>query len=277
MVLESIVSPEAAKRHPYAIVFLSILFVSITMVLVQYLGFMNGFFTVALVSVPSVALVLNLIRQEEFEQEEKRVFGSVLVARYFDVVLVLVAFFIGLIIAFTFWYLFLPNSVSNQVFSSQIQEIKSVGASVSGFSIKMDFQTAFESLFIHNLVVLSIILFLSILYGAGSVLILVWNASVISVFLGEFAKGVVMKVPGEYSLLSGLSYGVLGILPHGTFELLAYLIATLAGGILSSALVSRAYARGHFVLILRDVAKLCAWSIVCLAVGALIESGAFLY
>jgi uncharacterized membrane protein SpoIIM required for sporulation len=276
MVLESILSPEAAERHPWEIIFLSLVFVSIGVWSTLYLGYPSGFLTVAFVAVPSVPLILNLFKYDEEEVVKEKVWGSALIARHLPVILVLLFYFIGLIAGFVFWYLALPPEASAQVFSSQIQELKSLSGlvSLSGFAIKTNLAQAFEVIFLHNLGVLALILLFSILYSAGVVLILIWNASVISVFLANIAKGFVFHEMPSLSLISGLSFGVLGILPHGTFELLAYWTAALAGGIMSSALVRKAYLKGGFAHVVNDSAKLVAWSIIFLAVGALIEGHA---
>jgi len=64
----------------------------------------------------------------------------------------------------------------------------------------------------------------------------------------------------------------LGILPHGLFELLAYLTAALSGGILSAAVVRGDLQKPVFAQIVYDIAKLLGWAIVFLAIGAFIET-----
>jgi len=105
--------------------------------------------------------------------------------------------------------------------------------------------------------------------------VLIWNASVISVFLGDLARRYVLQQPGEYALLTALGTGFLGLLPHGTFELLSYTTGALAGGILSASFARKAYQLESFPLVVHDIAKLTAWAVVFLALGAAIESQAF--
>ncbi|HII39503.1 TPA: hypothetical protein HA318_05905, partial [Candidatus Micrarchaeota archaeon] len=76
----------------------------------------------------------------------------------------------------------------------------------------------------------------------------------------------------SYSVLAGASAGFLGLIPHGTFELLAYLVAALAGGILSSAIIRRANAERRWGSVFRDIVKLSAVAIIFLVLGAAIEA-----
>ncbi|MBI5228556.1 stage II sporulation protein M [Candidatus Micrarchaeota archaeon] len=278
MVLESILSPESAERNPLKIALLSVIFVSVGIFSSIFIGYPNGFLLVALVAVPSVPLILNLFNYEEEGIEEGSVWGSRIAARHLPIVVVLIAYFGGLLIGFGFWYIILPDETGNSLFAVQINELKNIGGSfgsVGGYAVKMDSVSAFELIFMHNLEVLAFILLFSILYGSGAVFVLIWNASVVSVFIVNMGKQFVLHEAPQFSLISGLSYGILGLIPHGTFELLAYLVGALAGGILSSAIVRKAYLRGEFATVMRDIAKLAAWAIIFLAIGAVIESQAF--
>ena len=115
----------------------------------------------------------------------------------------------------------------------------------------------------------------SLIYGAGSVFILIWNASIIGVFLGSIARKFVFQEAPQFSIIPGLSYGILGLIPHGTFELISYSTGALAGGILSSAITREAYKTKEFKPILKDVIKLVIFAVICLFVGAFIESTTF--
>ena len=201
--------------------------------------------------------------------------GSRTVARHLPVIVTLAFFFLGTILAFTFWYLAMPPEKAATLFNVQIEELKNIGGAFSGYAVfasKATFETAFQTVFMHNLGVLGLILGFSVLYGAGAILILIWNASVISVFVGNFAKQFVFHAAPEYSVLAGVSAGILGLMPHGTFELVAYLVTALAGGILSSAIIRKAYSHNKFGIVVYDIVKLVAFAILLLAIGAGIEA-----
>ncbi|MEM0475859.1 MAG: stage II sporulation protein M, partial [Candidatus Norongarragalinales archaeon] len=135
-----------------------------------------------------------------------------------------------------------------------------VRGSFSGYAVEARMLNAFETIFIHNLEVLLLILAFSLLYGAGAIFVLIWNASIIGVFLGKIAR------------TAEIGAGVLGILPHGVFELLAYTTAALAGGILSRVIVLRRLHAIEEHQTIYDISKLTGWAIIFLALGALIES-----
>jgi uncharacterized membrane protein SpoIIM required for sporulation len=294
MVLESMVSPLKAERNPPAIMLLGFTFVTVavwmatTVLEIEPKSMMMLVFVV----IPSVPFLLKLFQSDEEVLEHERVLGSRTLAKHFSVILVLLSFFLGMVIAFAFWYLYLPPDVGNHVFSLQLDElrnIKTVGlnlsakvldgavSAVTGQAVSAQFAPTFEYIFLHNLWVLFLLIAFSVIYGAGSVFVLVWNASVVGAFLGTYAKQLVFR-QDAYQLASGVGYGILGLVPHGSFELLSYLIGSMAGGILSSAIV-----RGHFMQpgkhkeILVDVGKMMAWAVVLLAMGALIESGAIVF
>jgi len=277
MVLESLFSPEGAEHNPWALAIIGFIFVSIGVLTTDYLlPTSPGLLLAALVAIPVVPLVLKLFDYEEYVVEEgERKWGSRTVARHFPVVLTLASLFIGMVAGFCFWYLALPPDKSSELFEVQNKELEGIGGLFSGyavFSSHLDFNQVFETIFLHNLGVLALIIGFSLIYGAGAVLVLIWNASVIGVFIGNFAKEFVFHEAPAYSVLAGAGAGFLGLLPHGSMELVAYLLAALAGGILSSAIIRRERSERHWSRVAYDVMKLAAWAILFLALGAAIEA-----
>ncbi len=288
------VSPLKAERNPPAIMLLGFTFVTLAVWIASTVLELEpkSMMLLVFVVIPSIPFILNLFHSDEELLEHERVLGSRTLAKHFSVMLVLIAYFLGMVIGFTFWYLYLPPDVGKDLFSMQLQELqnlKAVGAKISikaleavtqvvtGAATSARFGSTFEYIFLHNLWVLFLIIAFSVIYGAGSVFVLAWNASVVGVFLANFAKQYVFRQEA-YALASGVGVGILGLIPHGSFELLSYLIGAMAGGILSSAIVRGQFLQpGKFAEIMVDVAKMLAWSIVLLALGALIESGAVVF
>ncbi|MBU1198027.1 stage II sporulation protein M [Candidatus Micrarchaeota archaeon] len=297
MVIESMVSPLKAEKNPPAIMLLGFTFVTLAVWLATAVLEIEpkSMMMLVFVVIPSIPFILKLFESDEMALEEGRVLGSRTLAKHFSVILVLIAYFLGMTIGFTFWYVYLPEELAHDVFSIQIEElkgIKAIGANLSGaflFTLtgltqsaetgaatSEKFAPTFEIIFLHNLWVLFLIIAFSVIYGAGSVFILVWNASVVGVFLANFARQFVFH-ESTYTLASGVGVGLLGLIPHGSFELLSYLIGAMAGGVLSAAIVRGRFSQGRFWEIMRDVAKMMAWAIVLLALGALVESGAIVF
>lgn len=281
MVLEYWFEKKNVLPSTLEIIAQSIIFVTIALGGVYLIGLQQSNVAfVFLVGLPAIPFLLRIF-QTEVEDEEKRekFLGSGTLARHYNALRVLAAFFLGMVLAFTFWYLVLPIEDRNVVFELQRQELKNIqgvfSGSVQGLAISEG--DAFNTIFTHNIQVLMFVIIFSLVYGAGSVFILIWNASVIGAFLGEFSRAYVFNgggslVGGIGRHFTGVGLGLLGILPHGVFELLGYVTAALAGGILSASIVRGDYKQKIFVQITYDIAKLLAWAVIFVAVGAFLES-----
>ena len=131
MVVEALIGPRTAERNPSEIIVLAFIFVSLAVGIVDFLkiepmGAMLLMFTL----IPALPFILNLFKLEEEELEHETVLGSRTIRRHYSVVLVLLAFFIGMTIAFTFWYLFIDgydNAKSEKFFGPQLSELKRIG------------------------------------------------------------------------------------------------------------------------------------------------------
>ncbi len=294
MVLEAIISPKTSRKNPWIIAVLGFVFVTIGILASDFLGIEKSIMAITLTSIPAVPFLWRLFDFEEEETEQNIVLGSRTIARHLPIILVMSMFFIGLIGGFVFWNLALSTEQSNQIFEVQLNELRNIGAvsaraisinepseaanfnePLSGRAVAFNddrFTSTFEMLFFHNLGVLLIIILFSLLYGAGAVLVFVWNASIIGTFIATYAKNA--AAGAAVSLLSSVGISALSLVPHGSFELLAYLIAALGGGILSSAITREAHKTNSFMLVMHDCLKLTAVAIILLAIGAFIEAGA---
>ncbi len=288
MVLESIFEAEGLEHNPLEMALLSVAFVAVAVFAALTIG--AGFspdavsiLAVALVALPSMPVILRLFERTEMRDENDKFLGSHTLGRHAGILIVLALYFTALVLTFTVLYLILPVDQGSVVFAAQNRELTAI-SSISGraidFAVSTGAATAFldrfEYIFLHNLQVLVFVIILSAVYGAGAVMILSWNASVIGAFIGQFARTLVAHTPGV-DLFSGASVGFLGLVPHGSFELLSYSAGALAGGILSAAIVNRHHREKIFLIILKDITKLAAWAVLFLAIGAAIESGALAF
>ena len=276
MVLEAIIDPDRASASPWSVALLSFIFVTVAVFSAGYLiQDSTSMLVVALVAIPSVTLITSIFDREACHEYEKKMNT---LTRYLPVIMVLCSYFIGVTAAFTFYYIFLSPEQSATLFSQQSKELSAISSAVSGHvsqsAYEGDLAGAFEFLFMNNLRVFMILLCGSLLYGAGTIFIIDWNASVIGVFIGSLANELVNSEPAKYTLWSGIGSGILNLLPHGTFELLAYFCIAIAGGIMSEALLHGKYKNPEFIVIIFDVTKLSAWGLLLLAAGAFIEGTA---
>jgi len=203
--------------------------------------------------------MLNLVRYEEAKEEE-------LIARRKEVnllqfhknaLIIYGAFFAGITLTYSIIFTMLPESIVEKIFYEQIEEIKLIRGEFIGTFEK------FSMIFLNNLGVFLLAFLLSLLFGVGAVFVLTWNATILASAIGIVAK--------ELGGIKGLPIGILTFLPHGIFEITAYFIAALAGGILSAALTKR---HPRFLKrIFQDTLWFLFFGIVCLVIGAVIEVG----
>ncbi len=289
MVLEYIISPREASHKPWELFIVSFLFVSfgvLTQLLIPSLqGSVIIFALIPLIPLFFFALLTDEAAEEHYDmmKEEIESWKKVLkvvkdeelshlspfaighrfkrILRVHKALIELFAFvFLGSIAAYAFWFAILPKDISYNMFFQQLQEIHTLKDLVTG---QIFSSGRFEFLLDHNLQVLGLMFAFSIVYGIGALYLLLWNASIIGVILGErmIEKG-----------LLGLVLGFLGLVPHGIFEIAAYLVAALAGGILSISIMRSSNKKTFFRYLLEDVGLLVFLALALLAIGALIES-----
>ena len=272
MVLDYLLSPHQARKDPWSLAIAAMLFVSFGVIIDVLMPSVHGSIII-FAMLPAIPLLWMLMVREEVEEEKDNLLGH---AGYYhkhgflgsikphgSLWEILAFFFLGAVIAYTFWYAALPAETSQQMFADQINEVKLIqGAMATAATGNMFTEGKFWFLFEHNLQVLGIMFVFCLLYGIGSVYMLMWNASIIGVVLGG-------KIATEG--IPGVVVGFLGLLPHGIFEISAYFVATIAGGIFSVSLM-RGVTKPGFRYVLYDVLFWTGLSLALLAIGAAIEA-----
>jgi uncharacterized membrane protein SpoIIM required for sporulation len=129
-----------------------------------------------------------------------------------------------------------------------------------------------QTIIINNLRVLFFCVLFSFIYGAGSVLILSWNASVLATAVGLFIRD---KMTADSSmvtvLLSNLPFGLGQYMLHGTFELVAYFIGSLIGGIISASIIRKSFTNNNFFKLFKNIIFLLLISIALVFIAGVIE------
>jgi len=266
MVLDYLFTPSQVKHKPQDMLFLGTLFSSFGVLVEMFLPSISGSMVVFAL-IPAIPLLWSLLVREEKKDEYCRGDSltdavrreGALVRRHSGIILVFSMFFLGAVIAYSLWYAILPGDVSAKLFGDQINEVGIIRGVTTGMTFSPE-RTWF--LFTHNTQVLALMFLFCLLYGVGSIYLLLWNASIIGVVIGGR-----MATEGLWGFVAGF----LGLLPHGSLEVVAYFVASVAGGILSVALMRGEHKRNGFKQVLVDVSSLALLSIVLLAVGALIE------
>lgn len=264
MVLERIVSVRDAVRHPQWMFVIGGV-VSVISFFISYLIFPSsvGMFATFLTTFAVTPFMVNLITYEEVQEEEMLKHHSRLniLARQRKILEIYAAFFAGMILFLAIVFILLPQQVVQQLFNDQINEIQLI----RGDAVVAD---TFTRILANNLGVLSLSFVFSLLFGAGAVFILSWNATVLSSAIGLAAQ----SISGAHGIatLTALPAAVLIFLPHGSLEILAYFIGGIAGGILSTAIVRRRTAM--FRTILFDSIALLVVAAFVLVLAAVIET-----
>jgi uncharacterized membrane protein SpoIIM required for sporulation len=280
MVLEQLIQARRLERNPSLILAISFIFVSFAIILTNYF-YPNdrGMVVLLLTIMPAIPFFLNFIRHEErrHERENDDPHHSIFQI-YRPLISLYLFFFIGSALSFGFWFSILPEQQTNSMFADVLQEYNLLRSSMTGNFLGMS-APAFSHILFQNLLVLSLMMLFSFIYSIGSIFLLTWNAALLGVLIAQTVRSLLPAVSQQFgffafpiAFIAGAGQALLGILPHGIFEIGAFFVASLSGGILSVAMERGTYRRRAFWHIIYDAAKLFALSLVLLVIGAAIES-----
>lgn len=184
-----------------------------------------SFPSILLTTLAAAPIMIRLIEIEKWEPKHEKVAGKVL-QRHKNVIEAYFNLFFGMAIAFAILYIFLPEGISNLTFSEQTKKF------VSGFFIEP--KTVLSMILLNNIGLLFLFFLLSLFYGSGSIFLLSWNASILGVMWGRSFKSI---------FISGISLvfikNTLFAFPYLLPEILAYFLASVAGGIVSVNLTKK--------------------------------------
>jgi len=130
--------------------------------------------------------------------------------------------------------------------------------------------TLIQSIFINNAYVMLIAFLLSLFYGAGAIFLLVLNASIFASALSNVIR-ITAPATGFLPLVSFISCNVGIMFFHMIPEVGGYLIAAIAGGILSTAIAKEKLFSKKFNRILKSSLFLIFGALVLLWIAALVE------
>lgn len=274
MVLESLVTPMLAERRPLPLALLGAVYATLGLFLALWV--FEEYATLVMIFLTTIAGVPLFYHTVKFEEEKHLVIWEErrLLWEHSKALMFLMSIFIGASVAFAFWYVVLPADWTASLFSAQTQTIVSLNQKVTGNAMHFDILT---KIFLNNVKVMIFCVLFSFIYGTGALFILMWNASVIGVALGNFFRVRIAEVAGlaGFEALQGylkvLSLSVLRYSLHGTPEILAYVVAGLAGGIISIAIIRHDFGTKNFERIVLDASDLILIAVGILFFAALVE------
>ena len=276
--LEMLITAKKAERRPWELFFIGAFYASLSVLLVNWifaqdavLSGYSGILVVTFTVMFSMPFMYYVIKLEESKVTDSK--GAIsLIREHKNAIYAFMWLFFGFVVAFSVFYIILPTTYS---FKAQIETYcvinrpANFNECVRQYGIEDVAQpTAFLSnterlflIFSNNIYVLFFTLVFSLIFGAGVIFILAWNASVIAAAVGIFSN----------SSLAGLPLGLARFMIHGIPEIASYFIVALAGGLVSIAVIRQETGTEKFWSVLQDALNLIILAVIVLFAGALLE------
>jgi uncharacterized membrane protein SpoIIM required for sporulation len=275
--LESLINPARAEKGPWKMFFIGILYASLSLLLVHWffrkdfvLSGFSGILVVTFCVMFSLPFIFYLIRTEEKTDEEIEGFFHVLRVHK-DALYAFMWLFLGFIIAFSFWNVVLHDS---NLFNAQVQTYcminhqSNIDNCIQQYTFTGEITGSgnlntgrFMSIIQNNIGVMIFTLIFSLIFGAGAIFILAWNASVIAAAIGIFADYNMKQIP----------LGLLRYMIHGFPEIAAYFITALAGGIFGVGAIRHGIRNRMFLRVIENVIIMLFIAIIILILAAVLE------
>jgi uncharacterized membrane protein SpoIIM required for sporulation len=275
--LESIINPRRSERGPWKMFFIGLVYASLSLLLVHWffssdatLSQASGILVVVFCIMFSLPYMFFIIRKEEKDDEE--IEGAFKVWKtHKDAIFALMWLFLGFVVAFSFWHIVLQDSnlLNFQVQTyCQINSPENLNDCIAKYTFNNQASTGaatksmrFLSIIENNVYVMIFTLLFSLIFGAGAIFILVWNASVIAAAIGIFTQYRVAEIP----------LGLARYLIHGFPEIAAYFITALAGGIFGVGALRHGFHDQKFLRVVENTIILLFLAILILIIAAVIE------
>ncbi len=275
--LESLVNPKRQVKGPWKMLFVGIIYASLSLILVHWffsndpdLSKASGMMVVLFCILFTLPYMYFIIKREEKEDETVEGFVGVWNAHK-DALYAFMWLFLGFIIAFSFWNIVFqdanllnfqlqsycrinnPTDVEGCIAQYVPGESEALGAAVNEMRLL--------SIIENNIYVMIFTLIFSLIFGAGAIFILVWNASVITAAIGVFTKYNLSQIPmgiGRYMI-------------HGIPEIGAYFITALAGGMFGVGALRHGIKSEKFLKVLENSIILLFIAILIVIIAGIIE------
>lgn len=252
MVFEDLLN-KIGKRKIYSL-FLGILYVLIsygtaTVFFPAHISLAMIFF-VTLLLIPSTAKLISI--EEKFERRDG-------LHHFIKDHYVLIEIFLFLFIGIFIGYIIIGNYAETAL-TYQTGFLENQG--IVGNFINQNIQKFPQliGLLLNNLSVIVIAFLLSLFYGVGALFLIVLNASIFATFLLKFSEIAASK------LSSGL------LLLHFIPEVLGFLLAAIAGGVISKAIIREKPGTIQFRNVVKDGTILLLLAIVVILIAAILEA-----
>lgn len=281
MVLESLIDPKSAKKHPLWLFFLGILFSSFSVVFGLWVFKSQASLVMVFLTVVMTVPLMYATLVSEEEEDLKPQSEQTILKEHSKAITFLSCLFLGFVVGYFLWYLFLPATLIDTTFSVQIDTIQAINSQVHHIKGNVvdwtDGWNAFFGIITNNFKVFLFCLLFAFFFGAGSIFILAWNASVISAAAGTYFRNRLADYAGTLGFTKAAIYlhlftiSILRYMIHGIFEIVAYFLGGLAGGIISIALLKHGAGTDKFNAVVYDALILMLIAVALLFAGGIIE------
>ena len=263
MVLEEVVNPVKVTGKPWEMFFVGGLY-ALVGGLLGYSVF-RSHVSLVMVSFTAIASV-PFFHSAIMKEEEKANYNLPLIKKHGKIIQVFTYLFLGFVVTFLGMFMFFPGNPTLELFSAQVGIINEIrGAPTGSFTSSLG---SFSLIMANNFKVLFFCVIFSFFYGAGAIFILSWNASVMGAAIGATMRE---GLSNSGSYIGVVSTSIMRYFAHGIPEMIAFLIAGLAGGIVSVALVQGGLKGKEIADAGKDALNLFGFASLLLVLAALIE------
>jgi len=131
MVLEDIIYPTRAERTPWQMFFLGLLYASIGAILALWIfKSQSSMIMVLLTVVACIPLIYKTFKFEEYKDTQTSD-ERILLKEHWKALSFLMYLFFGFILAYSLFFVFLPEQTAEGLFSVQIQTINQINAKIT--------------------------------------------------------------------------------------------------------------------------------------------------
>ena len=223
---------------------------------------------VTFMTLPAIYVFTNLLKKKSI-QESKLHSIRKLFETNTDIAELYLFLFIGMAVGVAFWYSVLSKDVTQLLFSEQLYNLKQIGVP-TGSATSMD---VFMTIAVNNVKLVVLCTIMSFIFGAGSLFILSWNASVVGVAVGLLigrikAAGTILPLAIAQGFTLGTAYYILHLIP----EVVAYFYASVSGAFIASAMMRYKPFSSNSNRLIGVAMLLLGIAVTLILVGATIET-----
>ncbi len=262
--LEQLFDLKSIKGSSLNIVLLGVIYAfigtfSALLIFPSYVSIMSLAFT-SILLIPSIGYLIQ--KEENIVAHERHFSIRILFKDHKDILRLYLLLFLGIFLAFCSIGIFTSNAYVEHYFNAQLKV-----AGITGQATGLGGE--FTGILMNNLLVLVICFIMSLAYGSGSILFIVWNASVWGVVFGYFVRQAAAAT--DVGLWSYFAKIFLPFLPHMITEAASYIVAAVVGGVIAKAIIREKMFSPKFFHILTDGLLLAAFGFSLVVIAGVIE------